>query len=186
MDCILWLLGISAYHLISWLLAYSPSLGKDTPTRTQTPFSLPLSLCSSPPSLLPFPAFLSTGTSLLFLAGNVRDSGKLSGRIIDSDMHDVGRFLNRLLGLPPEIQNRYAVFFWLKFNMLVLFTKWKIHCLEKDCFSWINITNETQALRVICQYPGTSHSKCAYWRSFWLWNCWYESKYHRTTRDSKG
>ncbi|KAD4178713.1 hypothetical protein E3N88_27304 [Mikania micrantha] len=26
--------------------------------------------------------------------------------LIDSDMHDVGRFLNRLLGLPPDIQNR--------------------------------------------------------------------------------
>lgn len=38
---------------------------------------------------------------------NGKDTGKLSGRIIDSDMHDVGRFLNRLLGLPPDIQNRY-------------------------------------------------------------------------------
>lgn len=37
---------------------------------------------------------------------NGKDTGKLSGRIIDSDMHDVGRFLNRLLGLPPDIQNR--------------------------------------------------------------------------------
>jgi hypothetical protein len=34
---------------------------------------------------------------------------KLPGRIIDSDMHDVARFLNRLLGLPPNIQNKYAV-----------------------------------------------------------------------------
>lgn len=39
--------------------------------------------------------------------GNGKESGKSSsGRIIDSDMHDVGRFLNRLLGLPPDIQNR--------------------------------------------------------------------------------
>ncbi|VFQ58762.1 unnamed protein product [Cuscuta campestris] len=40
------------------------------------------------------------------LSSNGKDSGKISGRIVDSDMHDVGRFLNRLLGLPPEIQNR--------------------------------------------------------------------------------
>ncbi|CAO2826033.1 unnamed protein product [Amaranthus hypochondriacus] len=39
-------------------------------------------------------------------SGSVKESGKFSGRIIDSDMHDVGRFLNRLLGLPPDIQNR--------------------------------------------------------------------------------
>lgn len=42
---------------------------------------------------------------ILFL-GNGKDYGKLSGRIVDSDMHDVGRFLNRILGLPPEMQNR--------------------------------------------------------------------------------
>ncbi|KAL6843730.1 hypothetical protein ACP4OV_026301 [Aristida adscensionis] len=35
-----------------------------------------------------------------------KDGGKLSGRIVDSDMHDVARFLNRLLGLAPNIQNR--------------------------------------------------------------------------------
>lgn len=33
---------------------------------------------------------------------------KLSGRIVDSDMHDVGRFLNRLLGVPPDVQNLYV------------------------------------------------------------------------------
>ncbi|AQK46033.1 RING/FYVE/PHD zinc finger superfamily protein [Zea mays] len=38
--------------------------------------------------------------------GNGKDPGKLSGRIVDSDMHDVARFLNRLLGLSPNIQNR--------------------------------------------------------------------------------
>ncbi|AQK46024.1 RING/FYVE/PHD zinc finger superfamily protein [Zea mays] len=37
---------------------------------------------------------------------NGKDPGKLSGRIVDSDMHDVARFLNRLLGLSPNIQNR--------------------------------------------------------------------------------
>ena len=47
--------------------------------------------------------------NVLVNIGNGKDYGKLSGRIIDSDMHDVGRFLNRLLGLPPEIQNRSLV-----------------------------------------------------------------------------
>ncbi|GAV84047.1 LOW QUALITY PROTEIN: Helicase_C_4 domain-containing protein, partial [Cephalotus follicularis] len=40
------------------------------------------------------------------ILGNRKDSVKLSGHIIDSDMQDVGRF-NRLLGLPPYIQNRH-------------------------------------------------------------------------------
>jgi hypothetical protein len=40
------------------------------------------------------------------VAGNAKNGGKLTGRIIDSDMHDVARFLNRILGLFPDIQNR--------------------------------------------------------------------------------
>lgn len=54
--------------------------------------------------------FVVISFSLYFInddTANGKDVGKLSGRIIDSDMHDVGRFLNRLLGLPPDIQNRY-------------------------------------------------------------------------------
>ncbi|KAF3623297.1 hypothetical protein FXO37_31917 [Capsicum annuum] len=51
------------------------------------------------------------------LYGNGKDSGKLSGRIVDSDMHDVGRFLNRLLGLPPEIQNR-SILYQFKYGCL--------------------------------------------------------------------
>ncbi|GAB2276382.1 udp-glycosyltransferase [Dionaea muscipula] len=58
--------------------------------------------------------FISKAKAALVSVGIVRDSslgsgkesGKPSGHIVDSDMHDVGRFLNRLLGLPPEIQNR--------------------------------------------------------------------------------
>lgn len=42
---------------------------------------------------------------LPIFVGNGKDLGRLSGRIIDSDMHEVGRFLNRILGLPPDIQN---------------------------------------------------------------------------------
>lgn len=52
-------------------------------------------------------------------AGNGKDSGKFSGRIVDSDMSDVARFLNRLLGLPPEIQNR---FFFLTFTFWFIFS----------------------------------------------------------------
>jgi hypothetical protein len=40
------------------------------------------------------------------VAGNGKNGGKLTGRILDSDMHDVARFLNRILGLFPDIQNR--------------------------------------------------------------------------------
>lgn len=39
-----------------------------------------------------------------------KDFGKTSGRIVESDMNDIGRFLNRLLGLPPEIQNRSVIY----------------------------------------------------------------------------
>ncbi|KAI3755989.1 hypothetical protein L1987_55800 [Smallanthus sonchifolius] len=51
-------------------------------------------------------ALVSVGIIRDTVVGNGKDYGKFSGRIVDSDMHDVGRFLNRLLGLPPEIQNR--------------------------------------------------------------------------------
>lgn len=39
-----------------------------------------------------------------------KDFGKSSGRIVESDMNDIGRFLNRLLGLPPDIQNRSVIY----------------------------------------------------------------------------
>ncbi|PIA37650.1 hypothetical protein AQUCO_03000300v1 [Aquilegia coerulea] len=48
-------------------------------------------------------ALVSVGIVRDTILGKGRDHG---GRIVDSDMHDVGRFLNRLLGLPPDIQNR--------------------------------------------------------------------------------
>ncbi|KAK3121295.1 hypothetical protein QOZ80_8BG0650290 [Eleusine coracana subsp. coracana] len=58
--------------------------------------------------------FIATAKAALVAIGIVRDpvmsngkiGGKLTGRIIDSDMHNVPRFLNRILGLPPNIQNR--------------------------------------------------------------------------------
>lgn len=51
-------------------------------------------------------ALVSVGIVRDTVVGNGKDAVKFSGRIVDSDMHDVGRFLNRLLGLPPQIQNR--------------------------------------------------------------------------------
>ncbi|KAI5011295.1 hypothetical protein ZWY2020_013432 [Hordeum vulgare] len=58
--------------------------------------------------------FITEAKVALVSVGIIRDAtvcngkvaGKLSGRIVDSDMHDVARFLNRLLGLAPDIQNR--------------------------------------------------------------------------------
>jgi len=55
-------------------------------------------------------AFIDEAKAALISVGIIRDAvvygGKLAGRIVDSDMHDVARFLNRLLGLAPNIQNR--------------------------------------------------------------------------------
>ncbi|XP_015055769.1 protein FORGETTER 1 [Solanum pennellii] len=64
-------------------------------------------------------ALVSVGIIRDSVLGNGKDSGKLSGRIVDSDMHDVGRFLNRLLGLPPEIQNRLFELFVSILDLLV-------------------------------------------------------------------
>ncbi|KAJ0098751.1 hypothetical protein Patl1_19774 [Pistacia atlantica] len=67
--------------------------------------------------------FLTKAKAALVAVGIVRDTvlgnGKISGRIVDSDMHDVGRFLNRLLGLPPEIQNRLFELFIGILDLLV-------------------------------------------------------------------
>ncbi|XP_073279298.1 protein FORGETTER 1 [Primulina huaijiensis] len=67
--------------------------------------------CASPDTMQEFilkgkAALVSVGIIRDSVVGNGKDSGKISGRIVDSDMQDVGRFLNRLLGLPPDIQNR--------------------------------------------------------------------------------
>ncbi|KAK3042673.1 hypothetical protein RJ639_000925 [Escallonia herrerae] len=71
--------------------------------------------------------FMVTGKAALVSVGIVRDTvlangkdtGKFSGRIVDSDMHDVGRFLNRLLGLPPDIQNRLFELFVSILDLIV-------------------------------------------------------------------
>ncbi|KAF5728143.1 protein strawberry notch 1 [Tripterygium wilfordii] len=69
--------------------------------------------------------FITRAKAALMSVGIVRDTlfgngnGKLSGRIIDSDMHDVGRFLNRLLGLPPDIQNRLFELFVSILDLLI-------------------------------------------------------------------
>ncbi|KAJ6324952.1 hypothetical protein OIU76_012109 [Salix suchowensis] len=64
-------------------------------------------------------ALVSVGIVRDSVLGNGKDYGKLSGRIIDSDMHDVGRFLNRILGLPPDIQNRLFDLFVSILDLLV-------------------------------------------------------------------
>ncbi|KAK4285614.1 hypothetical protein QN277_002290 [Acacia crassicarpa] len=64
-------------------------------------------------------ALVSVGIVRDTTLGNGKDFVKLSGRIIDSDMHDVGRFLNRLLGLPPEIQNRLFELFVSILDLLI-------------------------------------------------------------------
>ncbi|XP_024463441.2 protein FORGETTER 1 isoform X1 [Populus trichocarpa] len=64
-------------------------------------------------------ALVSVGIVRDSVLGNGKDYGKLSGRIIDSDMHDVGRFLNRILGLPPEFQNRMFELFVRILDLLI-------------------------------------------------------------------
>ncbi|KAL3700029.1 hypothetical protein R1sor_018051 [Riccia sorocarpa] len=46
-------------------------------------------------------------------------SSKSMGRISEADLHDVGRFLNRVLGLEPEFQNRLFEFFVSVFDDLI-------------------------------------------------------------------
>ncbi|XP_078433295.1 RING/FYVE/PHD zinc finger superfamily protein isoform X2 [Wolffia australiana] len=62
-------------------------------------------------------ALVSVGLVRDTTTGNGKDIGK--GRIADSDMHDVGRFLNRLLGLPIYFQNRLFEFFSGILDLLV-------------------------------------------------------------------
>ncbi|KVI07649.1 Protein strawberry notch-like protein, partial [Cynara cardunculus var. scolymus] len=67
----------------------------------------------------------------LFAIGKGKDSGMFSSRIVDSDMNDVGCFLNRLLGLSPEIQNRLCILIsTLWFFCLVL---WCLVALVISC-----------------------------------------------------
>ncbi|XP_022018418.2 protein FORGETTER 1 [Helianthus annuus] len=72
--------------------------------------------------------FIETAKAALVSIGIIRDtvvdengkvSRKLRGRIADPDWNDVGRFLNRLLGLPPEIQNRLFELFVSIFDHLL-------------------------------------------------------------------
>ncbi|KAF4389035.1 hypothetical protein F8388_026764 [Cannabis sativa] len=67
--------------------------------------------------------FIVKAQAALMAVGIVRDgtvaNGKYGGRIVESDMHDVGRFLNRILGLAPEIQNRLFELFVSILDLLV-------------------------------------------------------------------
>lgn len=51
--------------------------------------------------------------------GTTKPFTRPSGRIAEADLHDVGRFLNRALGLPPDIQNRLFEFFVSVFDELI-------------------------------------------------------------------
>ncbi|XP_058201465.1 protein FORGETTER 1-like isoform X1 [Rhododendron vialii] len=53
------------------------------------------------------------------IRGNGTGSGIFSSHIADSDMHDVGRFLNRILGLPPDIQNGLFELFVSIFDLVI-------------------------------------------------------------------
>ncbi|KAL9269326.1 FORGETTER 1-like protein [Drosera capensis] len=64
-------------------------------------------------------ALVSVGIVRDSLLGNGKEPGKPSGLIVDSDMHDVGRFLNRLLGLPPEIQNKVFALFTSILDLII-------------------------------------------------------------------
>ncbi|EPS61977.1 hypothetical protein M569_12816, partial [Genlisea aurea] len=64
-------------------------------------------------------ALVSVGIIRDSILGNGKDSARILGRIVDSDMHDVGRFLNRLLGLPPDIQNRLFELFTSIFDLYI-------------------------------------------------------------------
>ncbi|KAH7423992.1 hypothetical protein KP509_12G084500 [Ceratopteris richardii] len=73
--------------------------------------------------------FFKFARAALIAVGIVRDAvlgenpekefEKPSGRIPESDIHDVARFLNRLLGLPPDIQNRLFEYFVSIFDRLL-------------------------------------------------------------------
>lgn len=47
------------------------------------------------------------------------DTEKPSGRILEADMHDIGRFLNRILGILPDMQNRLFEYFSSILDILV-------------------------------------------------------------------
>lgn len=71
--------------------------------------------------------FLIIKCCLLIYIGDDNDPGWLSIHINDNDMHDIGRFLNRILGIAPETQNRFvfcelnASTFSIWFNTLNVF-----------------------------------------------------------------
>ncbi|KAF3325766.1 protein strawberry notch 1 [Carex littledalei] len=70
--------------------------------------------------------FITKARAALVSVGIIREigssngnGGKMPGRIVDSDMHDVARFLNRLLGLPPNIQNKLFELFTTTLDVIL-------------------------------------------------------------------
>ncbi|EFJ35303.1 hypothetical protein SELMODRAFT_270385, partial [Selaginella moellendorffii] len=70
--------------------------------------------------------FLMEARAVLLAVGIIRDAFPMdsedrrpSGRIAEGDMHDVARFLNRLLGVPPDVQNWLFEYFVTIFDELI-------------------------------------------------------------------
>jgi hypothetical protein len=51
--------------------------------------------------------------------GLTNSATRPTGRIAEADLHDVARFLNRALGLPPDLQNRLFEYFVSIFDELI-------------------------------------------------------------------
>ncbi|XP_004488559.1 protein FORGETTER 1 [Cicer arietinum] len=64
-------------------------------------------------------ALVSVGMFRDTILGDDNDPGWLSIHINDNDMHDIGRFLNRILGIAPETQNRLFELFLNIFDLLI-------------------------------------------------------------------
>ncbi|KAJ9540012.1 hypothetical protein OSB04_026518 [Centaurea solstitialis] len=101
-NCPLFFLSHSAYNYDSsygkkaLLMMYRGIMEQDS-----LPVVLPNCSSDNPATVRDFiekgkAALVSVGIVRDTVVGNGKDSGKFSGHIVDSDMHDVGRLLNRL------------------------------------------------------------------------------------------
>ena len=80
--------------------------------------------------------------------GTSKDTWRLSGRILENDMNDAGRFLNLILGLALDIQNRLFEYFISILYLLVHET-----CKEGDFDSGIVDINFKDLLRKYTWIP---------------------------------
>ncbi|KAL5568778.1 hypothetical protein UlMin_025353 [Ulmus minor] len=101
----------SAYGKKALVMMYRGILEQDT-----LPVVPPGCLSEKPETITDFFA-KAQGALVAVGIGIARENAK--PRIVDSDMHDVGRFLNRILGLPPDIQNRLFELFVSILDLLI-------------------------------------------------------------------